>query len=119
HAEHIGALSFHLERQEPARRADLQHALAGETYVPEIGVDASAQIPEAFRRAESRQIHHVIEMARVDVRYLARARKGFRQGSSSLRIVHFSHVRLFLASARILPENQPIANECRPNLRSG
>ena len=59
---------FHFEGQKSACRPDFQHAFSGKDEVPEIFVDAIAQIAQTTGHAMPRKVHNVVEIAVVKPR---------------------------------------------------
>jgi hypothetical protein len=54
-----------------ARCADIEHALTMKTEMAEIILDGFPQIPSSSYLPESRQVHMVVEIAFVHIRYVA------------------------------------------------
>src|SRR5207244_3070282 len=61
--DHVGAAALHLEAEETAGGADLQHAPAAQFDAAEVSVHAGAQIPFAGDAAVVRHVHRVVEVA--------------------------------------------------------
>src|SRR5438552_8184677 len=59
--DHFRAPALHVEREEAAGRADVQHALAHEGDVPQVAADACSEVPLALDETVARNIYGVIE----------------------------------------------------------
>jgi hypothetical protein len=64
------AARLHMEAEEPAGRAHVEHPFAREIEAAEVVVDRRAQVPRVSHRAVARQIGDVVERALVEAVHL-------------------------------------------------
>ena len=76
---HLGPAPLHLEAEEAARGADLEHADPGDRLTAEVTVDAAAKVPLALDQPELGQLHGVVEVALGRIVDVTRGGEGTRR----------------------------------------